>query len=173
MPRQKLTRGTAELAEGLPRLTSKQERYVRARLGGKNNHEAIRIACDTSKWSKESVWREAAKLESHPKIQQWLMSLRAAAVEEGLYGLQEHLQELTALKQAAEEAGNFGAAASCVQAKGKALGLYVERSEVSVTKDADLFALLDQVEALAGPEARGRAARKLGVEDEGSAVRKH
>lgn len=166
MPQQKKTE--TAYAE-LPTLSDRQYRYVEARLAGKNRQEALKAATNVENWNQNSIYRAAFRLEHHPKVQEWLATIRSSCVEQGLYTLEAHMQELDTLAREAKEAGNYGAAATLVQAKGKAAGLYIDRVEhIHSSKDANT--LLDMVERLLGLEARNKAAIELGLESKGRVI---
>jgi hypothetical protein len=164
MPRDKATEKLDDLSGDLPKLTARERRYVMARASGKNQSDAFRVAVDCSNKKPESIWAEASRMEASVKVRSWLNALRAKTVEEGGYTLAAHVQELDDFIREAKAAGNYGAAGNALQAKGKAVGLYIDRT-MDMRKPEDTSNVLDTIEQVLGPAARKAAEIELGIVD--------
>ena len=114
-------------------LTAKQEAFCLAYLETGNASEAYRRAYNAGRMKPESIHRKAFDLLENVKIRARLQELRQPAVEAAQVTLRDHLWQLENLRDKALEAEQFGPAITAEINRGKAAGLYVERSE-AVTK---------------------------------------
>ena len=162
MSRDKTLENLEEVGGELPKLTARERRYVMARAKGKNQSDAYRDAIDTSNMKPESVWAAASVMENGAKVRSWISAVMAQAVEQGGYTLAAHVEELDAFIREAKAAGNFGAAGNALQAKGKAVGLYIDRT-MDMRKPEDTSNVLDTIEQVLGPSARKAAEIELGL----------
>lgn len=89
---------------------------------------AYRVKPDTKPLS---VNQSASKLMADPNVASRVAELRKPAVEAAQITLASHLERLRSLSEAAEASGQMSAAISAEVARGKASGLYVERTELS------------------------------------------
>jgi phage terminase small subunit len=126
-------------------LTPKQEAFCIAYLETGNASEAYRRAYDAKNMNANSINRKAKDLVDNVKITARLQELRAPVVERAQITLQDHLDELQRLRDAAKGAEKYGPAVTAEMARGKACGFYVEKVDVNIT------------EGLAGRLARARA----------------
>ena len=126
-----------------------------------NPSAAYRASYSTDNMSAAAISVEASRLKKHPKIS---LALQDARQQTSASALQEHIDNLEELKQAAIEANQLGPAVAAEEKKGRVQGLYVEKHE-DVTKGDDRE-LLQAIEQLLGPEAARNAAKMLGLEDE-------
>ncbi len=110
-------------------LTPKQENFCLAYLETGNASEAYRRAYDAENMKPESIHRKAFGLLNRGKIGARLDELRQPAVEAAQVTLEDHLHHLAALRDAAHAAEQYSAAITAEFHRGKAAGLYVERSE--------------------------------------------
>lgn len=113
----------------------------------------------------KSVTQRAYRLSSTSRVQQYRSALYQAGAHSGILGHQEFIRDMIALADRCEAAGNYGAAVNARGHAAKASGLFVDKVQ-DVTETTDAYQLLDQIEELAGPEARYSAAKRLGVADE-------
>jgi hypothetical protein len=113
-------------------LTPKQERFVLVYLECGNASEGYRRAYDASRMKPESIHRCAKDLLVNPKIASRIEELRRPAAEEARVTLAQHLADLKTIRDAALEAGAYGAAAQAEHHRGRAAGLYVDRRSLSV-----------------------------------------
>lgn len=111
-------------------LTIKQENFCLAYIETGNASEAYRRAYNAESMKPESVNREAKVLIDNPKIAARLEELRKPAREAAGVTLEGHLKELAELRELAKKDGKYGPAIQAEMARGKASGLYVERSHV-------------------------------------------
>ena len=114
-------------------MTPKQENFCLAYLETGNASEAYRRAYDAGRMKAETIHRKAFGLLEQGKITARLQELRQPAVEAAQVTLTDHLRQLEDLRDKALEAEQFGPAIMAEINRGKAAGLYVERSE-TVTK---------------------------------------
>jgi len=118
------------MAEGL---TAKQERFCVEYVsnGSKSYSDAYRAVFNCSKMKPGTVNNKASKLAAENEIQARIKQLQDEAAERAMVTLVGHLEDLKRLRDEAREARQFNAAINAEIARGKAAGLYVERSEVS------------------------------------------
>lgn len=113
-------------------LTQKQEAFALAYIETGNASEAYRRAYDVKPGTKEStINRTAKELVDNPKIAARIAELRAPVVEKAGLTLEKHLDDLLRLRNMAVKDAKWSAAIQAEIARGKAAGLYVERTEVT------------------------------------------
>ena len=112
-------------------LTPKQEAFALAYLETGNASEAYRRAYDAEGMKPESVNRAAKEVLDNPKIAARLEALRAPVREAAQITLKQHLDDLKRLRDLAEASEKYGPAIQAEVARGKASGLYVEKTEVT------------------------------------------
>jgi phage terminase small subunit len=113
-------------------LTPKQEAFAQAIVTGMSQADAYREAYTVGDKTKpETVQNQAYILIKRPDISARVAELRKPVVEAVRITLLSHLERLRELSQAAEKEGQFSAAITAEVSRGKACGLYVEKSEVS------------------------------------------
>lgn len=113
----------------LPELTEKQEKFARLILDGMTAAEAYRKVYSVEKMCDNSIWCEASKLKTHPKVSQWLQAARIAGLEQGAITHAQFVNRLLELSAKAETAGNWPAAVNALVNAGKAAGHLIERVE--------------------------------------------
>lgn len=124
-----------EDAAGLPDLTEKQMNFVMGFLSGKSAADAYREAYDTQNMQNNSIWCEASRLLSHPKISLWLEHAKSLSLVDVQCTRDAHLRELERLKGLSLENNNMVAAINCEHLRGKVAGHYIERHENVTPKD--------------------------------------
>ncbi len=112
------------------RLTQKQENFCLAYIETGNASEAYRRAYDTEKMKPETVNNKAHALLKKGEIRARLEELRRPVTESAQVTLAQHLSKLEELRDRAAEEGKYGPAIQAEIARGKAAGLYVERSRI-------------------------------------------
>lgn len=112
-------------------LTPKQEAFVLAYLETSNASEAYRRSYSAGKMTDKQVWEESSKLLKSPKVSQRVAELRAPAVQKAQLTLEKHLDDLVKLRNMAVKDNKWSAAIQAEIARGKAAGLYVERTELT------------------------------------------
>ena len=110
-------------------LTPKQQNFCLAYLETGNASEAYRQAYDAEKMKADTIAKRAHELLADGKITGRLDELRQPAVEAAQVTLENHLHQLAELREAALAAEQYSAAITAEFHRGKAAGLYVERSE--------------------------------------------
>lgn len=118
------------MAEGL---TAKQERFCVEYVsnGSRSYSDAYRAVFDCSKMKPATVNNKAYALANTSEIRARIQNLQDEAAREAMVTLADHLKALERLRDLAERAGKLGPAVAAEIARGKACGLYVERTEVS------------------------------------------
>ena len=114
----------------MKRLTQKQENFCLAYIETGNASEAYRKAYNADGMKPETVNRKAKELLDNGKITARLEELRKPVAESAQITLAQHLSTLEELRELAKEEGKYGPAIQAEIARGKAAGLYVERSHI-------------------------------------------
>lgn len=114
-------------------LTQKQETFCLHYIESGNATEAYRKAGYGPGMSDKTVMEAACRLLKNRKVIARVEEIRAPAVAKAQMTLETHLADLQALRDAASEKAQYSAAISAEIARGKAAGLYVEKSDVKVT----------------------------------------
>ena len=153
----------AEPKDKLPQLTEKQMNFVLGVQAGKTYSDAYRAAFDCAGSSDRTIWAEASRTASSPNVSAWLGYLKSEQITEAAYTKEQHLKDLAAVVDQCRQAGAWSALVKATELLGKATGVYVDKSEVTHIKKGDT-ALLDEIEAQLGQEARKAAERRLGLE---------
>ena len=112
------------------RLTQKQENFCLAYIETGNASEAYRKAYNADGMKPETVNRKAKELLDNGKITARLEELRKPVAESARITLEQHLSTLEELRELAKQYGKYGPAIQAEIARGKAAGLYVERSHI-------------------------------------------
>ncbi len=112
-------------------LTPQQESFCLELALSGNASEAYRRAYNAEKMKPETIARRAADLVANGKIAARLENLRFDARERSGITLAEHLATLRLLREEARKVGQLSAAITAETNRGKASGLYVERTEIS------------------------------------------
>lgn len=111
-------------------LTPKQESFCIIYMETGNASEAYRRSYDCKNSNENSVNRMAKELLDNHKITSRVAELRAPAIQRAQITLENHLNDLKVLRDKADAAEKYGPAIQAEVARGKASGLYVEKSEV-------------------------------------------
>lgn len=116
------------------RLTLKMENFCLAYIAnGGIASDAYRSAYNSENMNSNVIRQRAFDLMNNPKIIARLDELRAPVTKAAQISLANHLSDLLDIRDKALAAGNFSAAVAAEVARGKASGLYVERTESNVT----------------------------------------
>ena len=114
-------------------LTPKQERFWVEYLATGNASEAYRRAYDTSRMTDRTIQKRAGELLAHGAIAGRLAETRAKAEDQGLYTLEQHMDELKTLRELAKRNGQISAAVAAEVKCGELMGYYVQRRESTNT----------------------------------------
>ena len=129
------------MARACSSLNARQELFVQGLLAGKTAERAYSDA------GYKSHRANAARMSANDNIASRLAELRKPVVKAVQVTLEGHLRDLKALRDTAEEAGQFGAAISAEVHRGKASGLYVERrssrNDTAVAIQSEALSVLD------------------------------
>lgn len=112
------------------KLTQKQENFCLAYIETGNASEAYRRAYNADGMKPETVNNKAHVLLKKGEIKARLEELRCPATKSAQVTLERHLSKLEELRELAKEEGKYGPAIQAEIARGKAAGLYVERSQI-------------------------------------------
>lgn len=121
-------------------LTEKQEIFCRELIKGATKADAYRAAYDCRHMKPATVQHRAKELADKPAIAARLEEMRAPAVAEAQVTLTGHLNDLKDLRDEARRKGKYAAAVQAEIARGKASGLYVEKTELTDANGGPLFA---------------------------------
>jgi hypothetical protein len=146
----------------LPDLTPKQFAFVQGLLEGKTASDAYRGAYDCSNMSKESIWARASELRRNSKVAVWLTHTRMAALELGIRSLEQHVAQLTRLREEAIDQGQISAAVQAEVAIGRVCGLYEDK--IRVTTQASDKDLVNVIRGSLGDDIASQIAKALGIE---------
>ena len=113
-------------------LTPKQEAFAQAVASGMSQSDAYRAAYKVRPTTKpETVNQAASRLMADSNVTARVEELRQPVVEAAQITLASHLERLKALSQAAEDGGQYSAAITAEVARGKASGLYIDKTELT------------------------------------------
>jgi phage terminase small subunit len=113
-------------------LTPKQERFAQLVAEGVNLSDAYRQAYDATKTKPETVNREAKAVMDNPKISTRVNELREPIIQKTQITLEKHLNDLMMLRNMAVKDGKIAAAIAAEVARGKAAGVHVEKTHVTL-----------------------------------------
>jgi hypothetical protein len=92
-----------------------------------------------------SIWCEASKLRSNPKVAQWLRHFQRIGLDAARLTIERHLAELVRARELAIAHGQISAAVQAEHHRGKAAGLYEDRFRIaSEPSDAELIRLAEE-----------------------------
>ena len=112
------------------KLTQKQENFCAAYLEIGNASVAYRKAYPGTRMSDKTRNEAASRLLKNSKVVARLEELRKPVAESAQITLSQHLSKLEELRELAKQYGKYGPAIQAEIARGKAAGLYVERSHI-------------------------------------------
>ena len=112
-------------------LTPIREAFCLAYIKCGNGLQAYREAGYSPRMSDKSATEAASRLLRNAKVVARIEQLRAPAAKAAILSLEEHLAKLQELRDAAVSDLKFSAAVTAEIARGKAAGLYVDRTELS------------------------------------------
>lgn len=118
-------------------LTIKQENFCLAYIETGNASEAYRRAFNTKNTSERVINNKASEMIKRDDIRVRLEELRRPAIEAAQITLEDHLNDLKRLRDAAWESEKYGPAIQAEVARGKASGFYIERVESGNPGDFD------------------------------------
>ena len=125
----------------LPKLTTKQQKFVLRYLTNENNaSEAYRFAYDCSNMTNEAVHTEASKLIKNPKVALWIKratkNVEEVIKDEIKYSALDCFNELEEMKKLAlccvDKSGNpnVNSAIKTIELKGKLAGHFIDKHQV-------------------------------------------
>lgn len=109
-----------------------QELFAQAAASGITLAEAYRRAFPKSRaWKESALWPKCSRLAALPHVAKRIRELQAAGARSAVFTLADHLQNLEKISRAALKAQDFNAAARAEEARGKASGFYIQKTEVT------------------------------------------
>lgn len=145
-------------ADGLPRLSEKNQEFVKLLTLGKTQADAYALSRGLVDYNVKSAEQSGCRLAAHPKVKAWLDYIKSAVADNIVCSKETHLAELARLSASAERNGNYGAAVNAEIARGKVAGLYVDRQEFV---DLTPLQIIEQVRELLGDGAAVEAGKML------------
>ena len=112
-------------------LTPKREAFALAFVETGNASESYRRAFKAEKMSPAAIAVEASRLLGDPKVALRVQELQSKAADACQVTLEGHLRRLAELSQKAEREGKYSAAVAAEISRGKAAGLYVDKTELT------------------------------------------
>lgn len=112
-------------------ITPQQETFCLELVMSGNASDAYRKAYPKQKMNPNALAVAACRLAAMPKISIRIAELRENARERAGITLADHLLTLRTLREEARTGGQLSAAITAETNRGKASGLYVERTEIS------------------------------------------
>ncbi len=114
-------------------INERQMRFCELIVAGYGSNKAYQVAYDIPDEKVDpTVAVRGSKMMRNPKVVAHLDKIRAPTIVRLGLTLEKHLDKLEEIRDAALKAGNFGAAVTAEVSRGKAVGLYIERSESTV-----------------------------------------
>jgi phage terminase small subunit len=114
------------------KLTPKQIKFAQLVASGKTYTDAYMEAFDTIS-SGPIAGRKGSELIEKPHVKEYVESLRSAikrqVVDDGAITLKSHLAEIERIKKLAEVDGKYDTMLKAEELRGKAVGLYVAKTE--------------------------------------------
>lgn len=113
-------------------LSQQREAFAQAIASGLNQSDAYRKCYKVGVTTKpDTINQAASRLMADSKVAARVAELRKPVVEAAQITLKGHLERLSELSTKAEQSNQLSAAIAAEVARGKASGLYVERTELS------------------------------------------
>lgn len=112
------------------KLTQKQEAFCLAFIETGVAVEAYKIAFGEKDITPARMRNQAHLCMKNEAVQKRIAELRSAAAKKTQLSLEQHLDDLKELRDLAASDGKYGPAIQAEIARGKAAGLYVEKSDV-------------------------------------------
>lgn len=117
----------------MAKLTSQQEKFAQLVAAGSNQSDAYRGAYNTSKMLPKSVTEKASELMANVNVSSRVRELRQPVVDavraEAKITLESHLAEIERIKGLALQKEEYNVALKAEELRGKAVGLYVNKTE--------------------------------------------
>ena len=111
-------------------LTPKMERFAQEVASGKSQAEAYRIAYDAKNMGANTIHSKASILMADDRVRARVDEIRMPVIQSKRLTLENHLEDLKALRNMAIKEGKLSAAINAEIARGKAAGVAIERLEV-------------------------------------------
>jgi phage terminase small subunit len=113
-------------------LNSRQEKFAQNVVKGMSKTKAALKAGYSPKIAANMGSSLTGK--NNPKVQKRIDSLQKGAADRVMLNLSTHLLDLAEIRDKALQKGSFSAAVAAEVARGKAAGLYVTKSELTINK---------------------------------------
>ena len=132
-------------------LSIKNEAFCVAYIEHGDGSKAYRDAGYAPNAKPETLHKLVNRMLKRPEIQKRLGELRQAVSASSNVTLESHLAELQWLREKAASAGKYSAAVQAEMARGKVVGLYIDRVAVSGSLDVTENPEPDPVSAICAP----------------------
>lgn len=114
------------------KLNAREERFSQLVAGGMSQSQAFRIANPASlKWADKTVHAKASVLAARAGVQARIRELLEQSAQQVVFTLADHLRNLDVISKSALKAKDFSAAARAEEARGRASGFYVQKTELT------------------------------------------
>jgi phage terminase small subunit len=114
------------------KLTAKQEKFCQCIVSGMTQADAYREAYGQKRLSQKVLWIRASEVAANSKVLVRIAELRKPVAEKAQITLASHLEDLARLRNLAVQKDQIAAAITAEIARGKAAGVHVEKSQISV-----------------------------------------
>lgn len=122
----------AKTESGAKACTPAEETFCQCIIRGYTQADAYREAIPSSKnWADTTLWPKASRMASRPRVAARLQQLRDASARAAVFTLADHLRNLETISLGALKAGDYNAAARAEEARGRASGFYIQKTEVT------------------------------------------
>ena len=138
-------------------LTPKREAFALAFVETGNASEAYRRAFDATKMKPASIAVNASKLLADTKVALRVQELQSKAADACQVTLEGHLRRLAELSKKAEREGKYSAAVAAEISRGKAAGLYVEKTELTGAGGGPIETVSRVTRTIVDPKAEPQA----------------
>lgn len=114
------------------KLNPNQEAFALAVGSGVDQTEAFRRAYPKSKtWTPKTLWSKACTLAKQPNVKARIAQIKEAGARAAVFTLADHLRNLEVISHAALSSKEYNAAARAEEARGRASGFYVQKTELT------------------------------------------
>lgn len=120
-------------------LTVKQEKFCQNIAKGMSQSDAYREAYNTTKGKDKTVWENASRLMSDSKVTARIEELKQKATAEIKYTVEDSFRKLSEIQTLAMKNKKLTDAIKAEELKGKLIGLYVEKREITGSLNTSPF----------------------------------
>jgi hypothetical protein len=141
---------TTEVPGAQPLKNARHELFAQEVAGGATKTDAyVEFYPGSAEWKRAAVNVKASTLAARPEVQQRIAYLQERAADETVFTKGKHIARLDEISRAAQRAGDFKAAAVAEIHRGKAVGHYPTKVELTGEGGAPLIPLPHRIELVA------------------------